>query len=165
MPINIISIFLTVPIVALTLTFVLFIRQSSRPEQAGKPLETWKRSRTVGYWASSVSLAIVYIVVGTPKLTGLNDIFHRFTEWGYSEDFMLFIGASEFVAGIFLLIPRTSFYSAVYLGIIMSGAIYTHLTFDTAVWALLPTFCLSFLVYIAYEDIQREHISFGASTT
>lgn len=165
MPINIMSLFITIPIVILTLTFVLFIRQASRPEEAGPDaLRSWQRSRTVGYWASTVSLAIVYIIVGTPKISGLSNVLHRFEEWGYSEEFMLFIGASEFIAGIFLLIPRTSFFAATYLGIIMSGAVYTHLAFDTAYWALLPAFCLSFLVYIGYEDIQRGHV-FAAKDT
>jgi uncharacterized membrane protein YphA (DoxX/SURF4 family) len=165
MPIDFIAIFVTLPIVILTLTFVLFIRASSKPdtetEGAEESLDRWEKSRTVGYWISSVSLAIVYILVGMPKLSGLGDLMHRFTDWGYSEDFMLFIGASEFIAGIFLLIPKTSLYAATYLGLIMCGAIYTHLAFDSVAWALLPAFCLSFLVYIGYEDLQRGH-AFGS---
>lgn len=165
MPIDFIAIFVTLPIVILTLTFVLFIRASSKPdtgvEDVEESLDRWEKSRTVGYWISSVSLAIVYILVGMPKLSGLGDVMHRFNEWGYSEDFMLFIGASEFIAGIFLLIPKTSLYAATYLGLIMCGAIYTHLAFDSVAWALLPAFCLSFLVYIGYEDLQRGH-AFGS---
>ena len=165
MPIDFIALFVTLPIVILTLTFVLFIRASTKPdtevEDADESIDRWERSRTVGYWISSVVLSIVYIFVGVPKLSGLNDVMHRFTEWGYSEDFLLFIGASEFIAGIFLLIPKTSLYAATYLGLIMCGAIYTHLAFDSVVWALLPAFCLSFLVYIGYEDLNRGH-AFGS---
>ena len=165
MPIDFIAVFVTLPIVILTLTFVLFIRASSKPdtevEDAEESIDRWKKSRTVGYWTSSIILSVVYIIVGVPKLSGLSDVMHRFTEWGYSEDFMLFIGASEFIAGIFLLIPKTSLYAATYLGLIMCGAIYTHLAFDSVAWAMLPAFCLSFLVYIGYEDLKRGH-AFGS---
>ncbi|MFW5967649.1 MAG: hypothetical protein ACOCV2_09040 [Persicimonas sp.] len=38
---------------------------------------------------------------------------------------------------------------------VMVGAIYTHLAFDSVYWALLPAFCLSFLMFIAYEANAR----------
>lgn len=161
MPIDIISLFVTVPVVGLTLALVYMIRVSSEPAPADdvpEPSETrtaWEQARTAGYWASSIALAIVYVLTGIPKLTGLNEVMHRFSEWGYPEEFALFIGVSEFLAGLMLLIPGTSLYAAGFLGVIMVGAIYTHLAFDPLAWVLLPAFCLSFLFFIGYEDWQR----------
>ena len=168
MALDIVAFFVTVPLVILTLAFVYFVRSSSEPDPPPIPgaaptaaRRRWERARRTGYWASTVILALVYMSAGLPKLTGLNDLMHRFSEWGYSENFMLFIGASEFVAAIFLLIPATSLYAATYLGVIMVGAIYTHLAFDPVIWVLLPAFCLSFLGFIAYEDWQRRKSSDG----
>ena len=161
MPIDIMAFFVTVPIVVLTVTFVYFVRRASRPEVSSEDAEPeevlsrWQRARRIGYRASSVTLAGVFILTGLPKLTGINELMHRFSEWGYSEDFMLFIGISEFAAGILLLIPGAAKYAAGYLAIIMAGAIYTHLAFDPIAWIVLPAFCLSFLTFIAYEDWQR----------
>ena len=159
MGISIFALFVAVPVAILTALFVYFVRASSMADEPPVAVERrrslWKRPRLVGYWVSTVILSLVFIVAGLPKLGEANDVLHRFSEWGYSEEFLLFIGASEVVAGIFLLVPQTAKYAASYLAVIMVGAIYTHLAFDTVVWALLPTFCLSFLVFIAYEAHER----------
>lgn len=162
MPFQPIALFAAIPLVLLTLGFVYAIRVGMAPEPApgqteegADPRTSWDRARKRGYWGATISLALVYIGTSMPKVTGTGDVLTRFSEWGYSENFMLFIGASEFLAGILLLVPRTSLYAACYLGIIMVGAIYTHFAFDSAVWALLPAFCLSFLAFIAYEDTKR----------
>lgn len=159
MGIDIFALFVAVPVAILTALFVYFIRASSTQNEAPSQVETkrplWKRPRLVGYWASAVVLSVVFILAGLPKIGEFNDVLTRFSEWGYSRDFLLFIGASELVAGIFLLIPQTALYAALYLSAVMVGAIYTHLAFDTVVWALLPAFCLSFLLFIAYEAYER----------
>jgi uncharacterized membrane protein YphA (DoxX/SURF4 family) len=159
MGISIFALFVAVPVAILTALFVYFIRASSisdePPADEDRPQSLWNRPRLVGYWASAIILSLVFIVAGLPKVGEANDVLHRFSDWGYSEEFLLFIGVSEVVAAIFLLVPQTAKYAASYLAVIMVGAIYTHLAFDTVVWALLPTFCLSFLVFIAYEAHAR----------
>lgn len=160
MPFHPMALFLTVPIVALTIGFTYAVRKGSEPKPAAddeKPPERtkWEKAKRTGYWVSSVALSAVYLATGIPKLSQLGELMHRFQEWGYSEDFLLFVGASEFLAGILLLVPRVSAYAAIYLGILMSGAIYTHLAFDSPIWALLPAFCLAFLFFVAYEGWQE----------
>lgn len=159
MGIDIVALFVAVPVAILAAVFVFFVRSSAvkkaPPPEVQRTKPIWKRPRLVGYWASAISLSIVYLVAGLPKLGGLDELLHQFSNWGYSEDFLTFIGASEFIAAIFLLIPQTAMYAALYLAAIMVGAIYTHLAFDTVWWALLPTFCLSFLMFIAYEARAR----------
>lgn len=109
----------------------------------------------MGYWVSSLVLAGVFIIAGLPKLTELNALVHSFSQWGYSENLLIFIGATELIAGILLIIPRSSIFAASYLAVIMTGAIYTHLAFDMWVWALLPATCLAFLSFVIFEDWQR----------
>lgn len=163
MPFQPIALFAAIPLVFLTLGFVYAIRVGMAPEptpgeadeEEPDPRTAWDRARKRGYWGSTIALALVYIGTSMPKVTGASDVLTRFSEWGYPENFMLFIGASEFLAGILLLIPRTSLYAASYLAIIMVGAIYTHIAFDSVILALLPSFCLSFLAFVAYEDMKR----------
>lgn len=157
MAVDFIALFVALPVALLTVAFVYFVRTASMPsEEARQERDSfWKQPRRVGYWASAVILALVYILAGIPKLGGFSDALHRFHEWGYSDEFMMFIGISEFVAAILLVIPRTAFYAASYLGVVMVGAIYTHLAFDGSMMALLPAFCLSFLSFIAYESYAK----------
>lgn len=164
------ALFIAIPIAALTAAFVYFVRASSIPSDqpplterdAPTPIE---QSRRIGYWISSIVLGLLYVVVGLPKITPLFlvDIIHDFEKWGYSEQFQYFIGATEFVSGIFLMIPRTSFYVAIYLSIVMVGAIYTHIAsaIDPWYYALIPAFCLSFLAFVAYEDWYERRYAFG----
>lgn len=161
MPLDIMALFVTLPVVVLTIGFVYVIRMSSKPDiesvpepKAEEKLTNWQKARRRGYRISSVILAGVFVMTGLPKLGGLNEIMTSFGSWGYPDEFMLFIGVTEFIAGIFLLVPKASLYAAGYLSIVMAGAVYTHLAFDSVAWALLPLFCLSFLFYIVYEDWQ-----------
>lgn len=157
MSVDFLALFVSIPIAFLTVTFVYFVRASSisKEEEAATSGSFWKEPRRVGYWASAIALSLVYLLAGVPKLGGVSDVLHRFSEWGYSDEFMMFIGVSEFVAAILLVIPRTALYAAAYLGVIMVGAIYTHVAFDTVSMALLPAFCLSFLSFVGYEAYAR----------
>lgn len=159
--VDIIAFFIAVPIAVLTALFVYFIRAESKKrepeldEATAKRHSTWKHPRTAGYWISTILLSGVYIMAGLPKLTDFSDVLHRFSEWGYSSSFLHFIGGAEFIAGILLIVPQTAPFAASFLAIIMGGAIYTHLAFDPAWYALLPAFCLSGLAFVAYESWER----------
>lgn len=166
MMIHPIALFIAVPIVVLTLVGVYFIRASSMVREqrlvlTGKDKEVFGKTRTVGYWISSVALSFLFLFAGLPKVNDLGETFHKFTHWGYSEQFLSFIGISEVVAAIFLLIPRTSKYAAGYLSIIMVGAIYTHLAFDPLPYVFLPIVVLAFLSFVLYEDLHRGDILQG----
>ena len=165
-----IALFVAIPIVILTAAFVYMIRASSLEREkekqlAGLPLTKVQRTRVIGYWISTFVLATVYIMAGLPKVTEVNEAVSNFANWGYSENFLLFIGATELIAGIFLIIPRTSLYAASYLAVIMGGAIYTHLAFDPLAYALIPIFCLAFLSFIIFEDWQRQPGTSGEPVT
>jgi uncharacterized membrane protein YphA (DoxX/SURF4 family) len=155
MPINPIAIFVTIPVVLLTVSFVQVVRTQS--VEQGKQLDFIEigRAKKIGYRISTIALASLYIMTGVPKLTGLFDLIHRFEQWGYSQEFMYLVGATEFLAGLGLLIPISSTYSAIYLSVIMTGAVYTHLAFAEYQMLLLPLLCLSFLAFIIYEDFAE----------
>ncbi len=169
MMIHPIALFIAVPIVALTLAGVYFLRASTMVREqrrvlAGKDEGMLGKARTIGYWASSIGVSILFIIAGLPKINDLGETFHQFAHWGYPEAFLTFIGITEVVAAIFLLLPRTSKYAAGYLSVIMVGAIYTHLAFDPLPYVFLPTVVLAFLAFVLYEDLNRGEILQGRVT-
>ena len=155
-----IALFIALPVILLTLTFVYMIRASSltreeRRRRAGLDESLITQSRRIAYWTITLVLATLFIFAGLPKLVEFNILEQSFSHWGYSESFLTFIGATELIAAIFLLIPRTAIYSAGYLALIMAGAIYTHLAFDPLAYALLPSFVLAGLSFIIYERLHQ----------
>lgn len=156
MPVDIISLFVALPIVALTVLGIYFLHREW-VENHEEPVET-EPSGAEGklFVAATWLLAVVYIVMGVPKLSALSDVVHQFHNWGYSEAFMYVIGGAEFLGAVLLLIPRLRLFAVAGLSVIMMGAIYTHLAFDPAPMVLLPTTCLALLTFVGYESIRRE---------
>ena len=85
------------------------------------------RALNVAAWVAGAMLFVLFTVLASPpKLLGDPQAVEGFAKEGFSDGFRLFIGASEFLGGIALLIPRLAFWSAAGLTIIMIGAAYTH---------------------------------------
>lgn len=104
-----------------------------------------------GIWALTMVLALIYVMAGVPKVGAFDFIAARFEEvWGYPEWFRTLIGGLEFIGGIFLIIPATAFYAASMLGIIMLGAIYTHLALGNPLFTPIPAICFILLMVVAY---------------
>jgi uncharacterized membrane protein YphA (DoxX/SURF4 family) len=159
MPIEPIALFLALPIAGLVAFGVYFIRASMRadsaPVRSRDASEELSGKSKIGFYAACILMALVYILAGSPKVGGFDSALHSFHRWGYTDTFLYTIGILEFIGGILLLIPKVRFYAAVYLGMIMSGAIYTHLAFDAAYIAIVPAICLALLAFIAYESAAR----------
>jgi hypothetical protein len=71
-------------------------------------------------------------------LAGQKEKRDSFTRWGYSIGFMKCLGLAEIVAGTFLFLPSTRYLGMIIIGIILMGAVYTHLKKDAAKEALAP---------------------------
>lgn len=166
MPIHPIALFLALPIAGLVAFGVYFIRSGMRAEGAppvGRDAsEELDGAGKIAFYGACLLMALVYILAGSPKVGGFDSALHSFHQWGYSETFLYIIGILEFVGGILLLVPKVRFYAAGYLGVIMIGAIYTHLAFDAAYIALVPATCLGLLVFIAYESYARGELQRSA---
>ncbi len=103
------------------------------------------RVRVVAAWALSIMLAFVFLNQAVPKLVGQPGMLQRFEEWGYSPRFASGIGMLELVGAALVLFPSLASYGAALLGVIMVGAIYTHLS--TGV--LSPAFAIQMLLLTA----------------
>lgn len=89
------------------------------------------RALNIAAWVASALLFVLFTLVASPpKLLGNPQAVEGFLKQGYSDGFRLFIGASEFLGGIALLIPRLAFWAGLGLVVIMVGAVYTHVATD-----------------------------------
>ena len=107
--------------------------------------------KTVALWALTLLSSALFIAAAVPKLGDYGFFAARFEEWGYPGWFELGVGIAEIVGAIFLIIPATSFYAAGVLGLIMAGAVYTHLAFGVAAYAIVPALLFMGLAYIAWQ--------------
>ena len=106
------------------------------------------RGRMIAAWVLSALLAALFLFAGGQKLLGTGGTVAHFTEWGFPAWFRVLIGLIEVGGGLALLVPRVSFYAAGALGVVMIGAIYTHLT-KAAPGVPVPIVCLLVLAFIA----------------
>lgn len=108
------------------------------------------RALNIAAWiASALMFALFTLAASPPKLMGDPQAVEGFLKSGYSDAFRLFIGASEFLGGIALLIPRLAFWSALGLAVIMVGAAWTHVANDDAANMAPALVALALCVFIA----------------
>lgn len=107
--------------------------------------------RRTAVWGIILLLSTLFLAASMPKLGGFGFFDARFERWGYPYWFELLIGMAEASAAIFLIIPSTAFVAAIALGVIMIGAIITHLAFGEAALALIPLIMLGFLAFVGWN--------------
>lgn len=108
------------------------------------------RALNIAAWiASALMFALFTLAASPPKLLGDPQAVEGFLRSGYSDAFRLFIGASELLGGIALLIPRLAFWSALGLAVIMVGAAWTHVANDDAANMAPALVALALCVFIA----------------
>src|SRR5262245_61971778 len=84
--------------------------------------------RKVAVWAVVILLAVAFIAVGVSKLEGTSATrwAERFGHWGYPTNASYVVGVLEILGGIGVLIPRWRRAAALTLGVLMIGALGTH---------------------------------------
>ena len=87
-------------------------------------------TKNKGLLVISVLLAIAFLGAGLSKLSGAEMMVGNFERLGYPLWFMYFVGIAEVAGAIGLFVQRTALYAAVCLGILMLGAVGTHLMND-----------------------------------
>lgn len=85
------------------------------------------KGKAIALWALSGLLAALYLMAGGSKLAGADQHIQHFAHWGYPDWFRLVVGAVEVTSAVLVLIPRTAFFGACALAVLMLGAAYTHL--------------------------------------
>ncbi len=95
--------------------------------------------KNVVAWVISVLLSLSFVFAGYQKIPPGTGMIKRFEAWGYTADFALLVGVLEVLAGVLVLMPRLASYGGLLIVILMSGAIFTHLStgVGSAVFATL----------------------------
>ncbi len=96
-------------------------------------------------------LGVLFLFAGGTKLMGTQMHLEHFAQWGYPSWFRLFVGAWEVGFGLLILVPRYSFYAAVFLAVGMIGAVYTESFRGTPAMAITPAVLLVLLALVAYR--------------
>lgn len=108
------------------------------------------KTKNVISWIFQVMVAGLFIMMALPKLMGDPETVANFTRWGMPDKIYLVIGFFEILGAIGLLIPRTTAAAALGLILIMVGALFTHLTHDETMMAIMPLSVMIILAGIVY---------------
>lgn len=108
------------------------------------------RWKVIGLWVVTGLLSAMFLFSGAAKLMGMQMHVENFARWGYPEWFRLLIGFVEVTAGVALLWKAIAPYAAGVLGVIMAGAIYTHLANNEAMMSVMPFMFLGLLFLVGW---------------
>lgn len=113
------------------------------------------KGKKIAMWVVSFLLAGLFLFVGFPKLFTPEKIRPMFAQYGYAAWFLTFIGCSEVLGAIGLLVPRVAALAAVGLSIIMVGAVYTLASHHEFKQAVTPVVVLVLLVAVGYARMKQ----------
>jgi putative oxidoreductase len=109
------------------------------------------RTRTILLRVAIVLGVLAYGVAGSAKLLGARMEAQTFMRFGLPLWFMTFIGLCEVAGAIGLLIRRLATWAALGLMIVMTGAIVSHLRFDSVAAALPAAVLFVLMGYVAWQ--------------
>ncbi len=109
--------------------------------------------KTIGIWLLTVPVALVFVMIGTAKLTGAAPWPNYFDAWGYATWFRMLIGVLQAGSGVLLLIPPLAAYGAGILVAVMTGAVFTELTNEIGFGVRTPAIYI--VVLLALFMIRR----------
>lgn len=95
--------------------------EASRQARGGKAV-------AILIWVATAFVGLGIGASGLGKLVPSSSWVAYFVNWGYPAVFTRVVGVAEVAGGITLLFPRSAFYGAVWLGIIMCSAATTLAT-------------------------------------
>jgi uncharacterized membrane protein YphA (DoxX/SURF4 family) len=109
-------------------------------------------TKHVASWGLSVLLAVLFLIVGIPKiLGGQNHWVRAFEMFGYPVWFRIVVGTAETVCAIFLLVPATTILAAGALALLMIGAMYSQIAVGQPASALPPALLFFMLLFIVWS--------------
>jgi uncharacterized membrane protein YphA (DoxX/SURF4 family) len=115
-----------------------------------------RKVRTGLMWTGQILLGVLFMLVGFTKITAGAMIDVQFEGWGYPANFKYVVGATEFLCGIGLMIPRTARYAAYGLIGVMTGAFFTHVVNEEYARLLINAGIAGVLVLIVRGRLQSD---------
>jgi putative oxidoreductase len=85
------------------------------------------KAANIALWVVQILLALAFIGAASGKLRGNPDMVGLYEVIGIGQWFRYVTGLFELTGAILIVIPRTKFFGAALLGMVMVGAVLTHL--------------------------------------
>jgi putative oxidoreductase len=83
-------------------------------------------AKTIGFWALKIVFALAFLAAAGAKLAGVPMMVHEFDVVGLGQWFRYFTAALEIAGAIMLLVPKTTFYGAITLALVCTGAFFAQ---------------------------------------
>jgi putative oxidoreductase len=95
---------------------------------AGAPIRAPERKgANVALWVLQALLALAFVGAASGKLLGKPEMVALFEAVGIGQWFRYVTGLLELTGALLIVVPRTKFFGAALLSVIMVGAVLTHL--------------------------------------
>jgi len=113
-----------------------------------------QRSVDVTGWVLRISAGLLFLVVGLAKFQTRSIWVQIFAQIGLGDWFRYLTGTLQCIAGLLLVVPRTTKIGAALAGCTMAGAVAVHLfVLDTGVGgAIIPAIILAFLAAAGFRS-------------
>ena len=114
------------------------------------------RLRGAAVWAGVIFLAVTFVAVGLSKFEGASAMrwSERFGQWSYPSNAAYVVGVLEILGGLGVLIPRWRRAASLTLGVLMVGALCTHLV-HAEFLRVIPPLVLGGLAFLMYSSHRR----------
>jgi len=112
--------------------------------------------RRAAVWVCAIFLAVAFVAVGISKLEGASAVrwTERFRQWGYPANAQYVVGVFEILGGLGVLIPRWRRAASLTLGVLMMGALCTHVV-NAELPRVIPPLVLGGLALLIYWSHRR----------
>ncbi|MEL6345221.1 MAG: DoxX family protein [Myxococcota bacterium] len=104
----------------------------------------------------SVSLAMLFAIAGLGKLFFFAPIYDQFIAWDFAPWVMPVIGIGEVLGALLILRRRSTVFGSAMLGMIMVGAVATHLGDSRPLIAIIPITAMVGLFTLAFRAHRPE---------
>jgi len=83
-------------------------------------------------------LALLFLAAGAAKVAHLSMMVENYARWGYPDVMLYIVGGAELLGALMLLLPRAASYGSGLLGLVMVGAVATHLMANELPMVVVP---------------------------
>jgi putative oxidoreductase len=101
--------------------------QSALTPAATSPRAPRSKGANIALWVVQALLALAFLGAASGKLLGKPEMVALFETIGVGQWFRYVTGLMELTGAILIVVPRTKFFGAALLSMVMVGAVLTHL--------------------------------------
>jgi putative oxidoreductase len=94
---------------------------------AATPARTQGKGANIALWVLQGLLAFAFVGAASAKLLGKPEMVALFEAVGVGQWFRYVTGLMELTGALLIVVPRTKFFGAALLSVVMVGAVLTHL--------------------------------------